>query len=282
VRTPEQLEAAIEARPASITLDYLDLYGLRPSVERVKAAGTAVRVAAPRVLKPGEARILNFLLSLECPLVGRSAGLLEALRGKPHPPLIGDFSLNAANAITAGMYFELGVERLTPAHDLNAEQIAELAAAVGGDRFEAVAYHHLPIFHTEHCVFCRFLSTGTTFRDCGRPCEKHRVGLQDGAGRIHPVMADAGCRNTVFGGEAQSAAAHLERWRRSGIVHYRLEFVHESPEQVAGIARAFGWYFAGRWDGAKLKGELRRLAPEGTTEGSLYVAEGYLTLPVLP
>ena len=31
---PEQLEAAIKARPSSITLDYLDLYGLKPSVER--------------------------------------------------------------------------------------------------------------------------------------------------------------------------------------------------------------------------------------------------------
>ena len=60
VRTPEQLEAAIELAPASITLDYLDLYGLRPSVERVKAAGIAARVASPRVLKPGEVPHLEF------------------------------------------------------------------------------------------------------------------------------------------------------------------------------------------------------------------------------
>ncbi|MEO8130589.1 MAG: U32 family peptidase, partial [Bryobacteraceae bacterium] len=50
VRNPEQLDAAIAARPDSITLDYLDLYGLRPSVERVKAAGVQVRVATPRIL----------------------------------------------------------------------------------------------------------------------------------------------------------------------------------------------------------------------------------------
>ncbi len=42
VRTPEQLEAAISIRPASITLDYLDLYGLRNSVEQVKAADLCV------------------------------------------------------------------------------------------------------------------------------------------------------------------------------------------------------------------------------------------------
>jgi putative protease len=52
VRTPEQLEAALAARPASIALDYLELYGLKPSVARVKAAGLRCRVASPRILKP--------------------------------------------------------------------------------------------------------------------------------------------------------------------------------------------------------------------------------------
>ena len=51
VRTPEQLEAAIEGRPASITLDYLDLYGLKPSVERLKASGITARVASPRIFE---------------------------------------------------------------------------------------------------------------------------------------------------------------------------------------------------------------------------------------
>jgi U32 family peptidase len=49
VRTPEQLEAALSSRPSSITLDYLDLYGLRPSLERVKSSGICARVATPRV-----------------------------------------------------------------------------------------------------------------------------------------------------------------------------------------------------------------------------------------
>jgi hypothetical protein len=51
VRTPQQLDAAISIRPSSITLDYLDLYGLKPSLQRVRSAGLAVRVAAPRVCK---------------------------------------------------------------------------------------------------------------------------------------------------------------------------------------------------------------------------------------
>ena len=108
-----------------------------------------------------------------------------------------------------------------------------------------VAYQHLPVFHTEHCVFCRFLSTGTSYRDCGRPCEKHRVELQDSSGRAHPVLADVGCRNTVFGAEAQEASRHLEAWKRAGIRHFRLEFVHESAEEVKEVARVFAAALAG-------------------------------------
>src|ERR1035441_2371308 len=178
VRTPEQLKAALAVRPASITLDYLDLYGLKPSLEGVRAAGIAARVASPRVLKPGEERIVDFLLSCECPLLVRSAGLLHQLREKPHAELVGDFSLNAANTITAAEFLSMGLRSLTPAHDLNAAQVAELARGVGGDRVEAILYQHLPVFHTEHCVFCRFLSTGTSYRDCGRPCESHTVELR--------------------------------------------------------------------------------------------------------
>lgn len=278
VRNQEQLAAAIDLRPDSITLDYLDLYGLRPSVEQVKAAGVAARVASPRILKPGESRIANFLVSLDCPILVRSTGLLQVLK---QDDLIGDFSLNTANALTADAYLALGLKRLTPTHDLNAAQIAALATAIGPQRIEAIAYQHLPVFHTEHCVFCRFLSTGTTHRDCGRPCEEHRIALRDAQGREHPVMADVGCRNTVFGAEAQQASAHLSAWRAAGIRHFRLEFVHESGEQVRRVAAAFASALAGHTTYGQLATELRMMAPEGVTEGSLFVPKDYQVFPIL-
>ena len=281
MRTPDQLEAALALRPASITLDYLDLYGLRPSIERVKAAGLPARVASPRVLKPGEARIVNFLTSLDCQILVRSTGILNVLQSKNHAELIGDFSLNAANSVAAREYLERGLLRLTPTHDLNAAQVADLARMAGADKLEVVAYQHLPVFHTEHCVFCRFLSTGTSYRDCGRPCEKHRVELRDQAGRSHPVMADVGCRNTVFGAEAQEASAHLDAWLAAGIRHFRLEFVHETAAQVRDVTRAFERALAGQTTGAQLNRELKAVAPGGTTQGSLLVKIDYLQLPVL-
>jgi putative protease len=281
VRTPEQLDAAIEFRPATITLDYLDLYGLKPSLDRVRAAGLQPRVASPRVLKPGEERIVDFLASCDCPILVRSTGLLNALRQRPHPALAGDFSLNAANALTAAELFALGLDSLTPTHDLNADQVADLARESGADRIEAVAYQHLPVFHTEHCVFCRFLSTGTSYRDCGRPCEKHRVALRDPSGRAHPVLADVGCRNTVFGAEAQEASRHLEAWRAAGIRRFRLEFAHENAPQVERVARAFADVLDGRIGSRELAARLQKLTPHGATEGSLFVPEGYKELPIL-
>jgi putative protease len=195
--------------------------------------------------------------------------------------LIGDFSLNAANSLTAEMYLSGGLHRIAPTHDLNAAQVAALARQAGAHRLEVIAYQHLPVFHTEHCVFCRFLSTGTSYKDCGRPCEKHQVALQDQSGRAHPVMADVGCRNTVFGAEAQEASAHLDTWRAAGIAHYRLEFVHETAQEVTAVVEAFEAALKGKITAAQLSAKLKQIAPQGVTEGSLYVPADYQQFPIL-
>jgi putative protease len=284
VRTPAQLEAALLTRPASVTLDYLELYGLKPSVERVKAAGLRCRVASPRVLKPTEEGIVRFLLSLDCELLVRSGGLLHTLQQLPpeqRPRLTGDFSLNAANAITAQTYLEMGLQAMTPTHDLNAQQIADLTHYLAAETLEVIAYQHLPVFHTEHCVFCRFLSTGTDYTNCGHPCETHRVALRDHTGRLHPVLADVGCRNTVFGAEAQVGAKHLPVWLAAGIRHFRLEFVHEDAQAVEHIITAFQQTMAGGQSWERLEHTLTQLAPQGVTEGSLFVPRDYSKVPQL-
>ncbi|MCH2180964.1 MAG: U32 family peptidase [Mariniblastus sp.] len=280
VRNAEQLEAAIACQPSSITLDYLELYGLRKSVEQVQRANLPCRVASPRILKPSEQKIVRFLLSLDCDLLVRSGGLLHDL-GTPDPdlpPIDGDFSLNLANRIAVETFLAIGLRRATPTHDLNAQQIVDLARQIDPGRLEVIAYQHLPVFHMEHCVFCRFLSEGTDHTNCGHPCEKHRVAVQDSTGRRHAVLADVGCRNTVFGAEAQVATDFLPAMLEAGIRHFRLEFVHQSPEQVAGITTAFQQYLRQDVNRGQLQQALSQHSPQRTTQGSLFVPDQFKQL----
>ncbi len=73
----------------------------------------------------------------------------------------------------------------------------------------------------------------------------------------------------------------MAEWREAGIRHFRLEFVNESAEQTARIAAAFTSALEGRMSAEELDAALTRIAPQGTTEGSLFVPKDYLTLPVL-
>ena len=226
-----------------IVLDFLEVHGLQKTVRAVQAAGKLAVVATPRVLKPQEETLWQFYLKLGADaLLIRSAGLLQTLielraadADVPIPALRGDFSLNAANAIGADLFLKLGLERLTPTHDLNADQQRDLALALGpagAAKMEIILHQHLPIFHTEHCVFCRFMSDGNSYKDCGHPCETKNLHLRDTQGADHLVLADMGCRNTVFNAQAQTGASYVKRWIASGVKHYRVELVDEPASAV--------------------------------------------------
>jgi putative protease len=285
VRNGQQLDAAIaaaaETNVASITLDYLELYGLRPAVEKIRAAGIRPRVASPRILKPAEQKVIRFLESLECDIVVRSAGLLhDLLKSKLADgcQLIGDFSLNIANSVSALHFLDSGLARFAPTYDLNGQQIKDLTDHVDAAAIEVICYSHLPVFHTEHCVFCRFMSDGTDNTNCGHPCEKHQVAVRDQHGREHPVMADVGCRNTVFGAEAQTDPAAMKTWQTAGLRHFRIEFVHEPETEVAGVIECFDKYLKGVSTTDQLQTSLAAIASTGITEGSLFAAEGFKDL----
>ena len=250
-RTRAQAEAAMEiAWIDEVALDFLEVHGLQKTTRAVQAAGKRAIVATPRVLKPQEEQLWRFYLKLGADgLLIRSAGLLQTLVELREtdadvvvPELRGDFSLNAANAIGADLFLKLGLERLTPTHDLNADQQRDLATAlgpVGAGKIEIILHQHLPIFHTEHCVFCRFMSDGNSYKDCGHPCETKNLHLRDNHGADHLVLADMGCRNTVFNSQAQTGVSYLKRWVASGVKHYRVELVDEPASAVRDILETY-------------------------------------------
>jgi putative protease len=271
VRTPEQLDAAIDCRPASIYCDFEDVRRYRAAVEKCNAASMPVAVATMRIVKPGEDGWLRQILDCapDAILVRNLAGIAYFREHAPNLPLIGDYALNIANELTANLFAEQNLVRMVPSYDLNWRQLAAMLARFDPSRFETVVHQHMPMFHMEHCVFAHVLSTGKDYRDCGRPCEKHLVDLKDRVGQPHPLIPDAGCRNTVFNAQAQTAAEFLPRMREMGVRHFRVELLREKPDEVKPLLSRYADVIAGRSEPKSAMRSLRVLNQLGVTRGTL-------------
>lgn len=228
-------------------------------------------VAPPRIMKPGEDWILRQVRSCDADgYLVRNYDHLVHFRGCR---LRGDYSLNVANPLAAEYLLgDCGLERVTASYDLNVAQMEALLASMPADRLDLTLHQHMPMFHMEHCVFCAFLSSGHDYRDCGRPCEKHRVELRDRIGALLPLKADAGCRNTVFNNRAQTGAEFLPRFLALGARHFRIEFVDESAFEVERTLLQYGRLLRGEISGADLWREFKLINQMGVTRGQLETA----------
>jgi U32 family peptidase len=226
-------------------------------------------VAPPRITKPGENWILEQVRSSDAD--GYLIRNYDHLQFFANDRCIGDFSLNVANPLAAD-YFQntFGLERVTASYDLNINQLEDLLKSSPPDWYEVTIHQHMPMFHMEHCVFCAFLSEGTDYTNCGRPCEKHEVKLRDRIGTEHVLRADAGCRNTVFNGMAQTGAEYVQHLIELGLLHFRIEFVNEAPLQVMQTILSYQQLLKGEISGTQLWRELKLQVKQlGVTRGSM-------------
>ncbi len=288
VRSLPQLEAALDAEARVIYCELEDPKRYRDAVRLVasrrddksapEAAGSpTLFLAPPRITKPGEDWILNQVRA-----AGADGYLVrnpDHLRYFAGCRCVGDYTLNVANPLTAAHFLERhGLERVTASYDLNNLQLEALLRAGPAHRIEITLHQHMPMFHMEHCAFCAFLSTGRDYRDCGRPCEKHGVQLRDRRGALHPLKADAGCRNTVYNARAQTGAEYARRFLDLGARWFRLEFLDESPAAVRQILTMYRRLLAGEITGAHLWRELKLQHQLGVTRGTLDQGERPVTV----
>jgi len=276
-RTPEQIDALLAAGCRRLYVDFEDIRRYKEAVAAVRAVpGAEVYLATPRIQKAGEQGFFK-LIENAAPhgVLIRNLGALDYFRASALKKL-GDFSLNVANPLTAQILMrpEWGLERITVSYDLNARQVGDLLDAAPPEWFELVLHQHMPMFHMEHCVFAAFLSEGTDHTNCGRPCDTHRVALKDRVGVAHPVMADVGCRNTVYHGRAQSGAAFLADFAARGARHFRLELLREEPEAAAEAYRTYRALLAGTVAPEALLSRLQAASQLGVTSGTLTVLAG--------
>ena len=278
VRDLEQLDAVLAwqppdglPRPRAVYCDFEDLRRYKEAVPRARASGLPVGLAALRVLKPGEDGFQSLVARAEpdIVLVRNLASIGYFREHLPGARLVGDFSLNVANELTADLLMNAGLDSLVPSYDLNWDQLASMVRRANPDWFETVIHQHMPMFHMEHCVFAAFLSKGKDHRDCGRPCDRHKVELRDRVGSAFPVLPDTGCRNTVFNSVAQSGAEYVGRMRELGLSLFRVELLRETTAEVKPLLDRYARVLAGLDDGRETWRSLRALNQLGVTRGTL-------------
>lgn len=294
VRNLKQLQAALQAGIETLYCEFEDPRAYREAVQIVRqrrqgsrdaqenssfilhpSSAPTIWAAPPRITKPGETYILQQVRS--CEADGYLVRNYDHLQFFAAERCIGDFSLNVANPLTADyLKHQFGLERLTASYDLNINQLEDLLNSCPAHWFEVTIHQHMPMFHMEHCVFCAFLSTGTDYTNCGRPCEKQEVKLRDRVGTEHILQADAGCRNTVFNGTAQTGAEYVQRLIERGVRYFRIEFVNETPDQVTRTIHRYRQLLQGEITGSKLWRDLKLQNQLGVTRGPLGV-----TTPVI-
>jgi putative protease len=273
-RTLGQVAASLECGVETIYCDFEDPRRYKDAVALFRSTidhpRSAIFLATPRILKPGETGYLK-LIENAAPdgLLLRNLGALHHYKSRSDLKKVGDFSLNVANPITAKLLMEnAGLDHLTISYDLNSGQVFDLLRGAPPAWFELTLHQHMPMFHMEHCVFCTFLSSGTTYKDCGRPCENHVVHLRDRVGQLHRLQADVGCRNTLFNGKAQSGARYYEAFLNAGLSRFRIELLDEAEDAVKTI-RAYQDLLSGSSDVFTLLTEVQALEKLGVTEGTL-------------
>ncbi|HUA37764.1 MAG TPA: DUF3656 domain-containing protein [Candidatus Sulfopaludibacter sp.] len=285
VRNLPQLAAALQSGVTTVYCEFEDPKKYREAIlirDKRQATSDAnsgfpspvtrcpsqIFVAPPRVFKTGEEWTLEQVRS--CHADGYLVRNYDHLKFFANDRRIADFSVNVANRLAAD-YFKnrFGLERVTASYDLNFQQLEALLSAAPPEWFEVTIHQHMPMFHMEHCVFCAFLSSGTDFRNCGRPCDRHEVKLRDRVGAEHPVKADVGCRNTVFNALAQTGAEYVARMIELGVRHFRVEFLNETAEQVTQTIAKYRQLLRGEITGTQLWRELKLMNQLGVTRGQM-------------
>ncbi|MUG73887.1 DUF3656 domain-containing U32 family peptidase [Paenibacillus validus] len=276
-RSLPQVEAAVETNVDLIYADFEFIKQFPAAVEACRRAGKRIALATPRIHMPGETGYFKNILNLgpDAVLVRNTGAVYWFMRylaehpNEPQPELIGDFSLNVANHKAVSLFLDAGLSRVTPSYDLNIQQMVDLLRRSETSRLEIVIHQHMPMFHTEHCVYCTFMSPGTDYTNCGRPCEEHRASLKDRVGFSHPVRVDEGCRNTVYNAIDQSGAEYLANFMELGVGRYRTEFLEETPEKVREVIGLYERALRGEITGTTVWKTLKSTNQLGVTRGQL-------------
>jgi putative protease len=268
-RTLDQVRACIDLNVERLIADFQDIREYREAVRIARTSGNTLLLATPRIQKPGEMGLFRAMLkhTPDGVMIRNLSGL--AFFRDHGIPVVGDYSLNVTNELTASFLMEQQLQWLTPSYDLNRDQLLDLVKAVPAQWLEVVVHQHMPMFHMEHCVFCAMLSPGTNKTNCGRPCDVHQVELRDRTGVDHPLLADVGCRNTLFNAVAQSSAEVVSELLLAGVRRFRIELLRDDADHINRLNSLYRQLLSGSVTGEHVWRNLNAMNRVGVTRGTL-------------
>jgi putative protease len=277
-RTLDQLRTCTTLSVDRVIADFQDIREYRDAVQMCRVSGHTLVLATPRIQKPDEMGMFRAMLKHKPDgvLVRNLSGL--AFFRDEGVAVVGDYSLNVTNELTASFLMQQGLQWLTPSYDLNRDQLMDLVRAVPPQWLEIVIHQHMPMFHMEHCVFCAMLSPGTNKTNCGRPCDIHTVELRDRTGVDHPLIADVGCRNTLFNAVAQSSAEVVVELQKFDVRRYRIELLRETNGEISELLSLYRLLLNGTVTGEHVWKTLHALNRVGVTRGTLESTRNPLAL----
>ncbi|MFT7374345.1 MAG: putative protease [Oleiphilaceae bacterium] len=281
VRDDAQIDALVDLSGNVIGTVYLDYkYGqqYQKSVDKIRALGFRAGIVTTRVFKAGKEKLLGIINRIQPDVVlVRNAGAFEYFKQKyKHQmpfELVGDFSFNITNHLSAQYFLNKGLSVFSPSYDLNFQQLEDLLLNQSQSgielaaRAEVTIHQYMPSFHMEHCVFASFLSNGSSIKDCGMPCVHNNVGIVDNKKINHPVLADQECRNTMFNGVPQSAGSMIPKLLSLGVKHYRIEALTEDASVLRKKVLAYMDVLSGESDAKALYKNLGIIEKYGISEG---------------
>lgn len=98
---------------------------------------------------------------------------------------------------------------------------------------------------------------------------RHAVELRDRVGANFPVLADTGCRNTVYNSVPQSAAEYVGRMKQLGLQWFRIDLLRETSAETTALLERYWRVLNGRDDGRETWRQLKALNQLGVTRGTL-------------
>lgn len=281
LRKKEQVDDLIDALETNeinpnllnyIMLDFEFGRDYEESLNKLRVKKIKTALATTRILKPKEYNNLKHLQKLNPDaILVRNLGALNYFNKNANLQfkLLGDFSLNVSNYLTAQYLLSKGLDSVCLSYDLNHSQIEDLLSVSNNNKFEITIHQYMPSFHMEHCVFAAFLSKGKSFVDCGKPCEKHQIELKDQFGNSHFIKPDQECRNTMYNAIPYSAAKYYGIWKEKNLGSVRFEALNETGPVLINKIKQYQNLISGYETPEVITEELKLFEKYGLGAGTL-------------